>query len=169
MKRIAQFEKVSLKQFTEDWLRFWPDDADETIEEIYENIILPERATSGSAGYDFFLPMSVEISPGETLFVPTGIRVKIDEGWVLKLYPRSSLGIRYRIQLDNTVGIIDSDYYNSSNEGHIMIMLTNDSKESAVAEIASGKGYLQGIFVQYGITYDDDVMYVRNGGFGSTD
>ena len=100
--------------------------------------------------------------------MPTGIRVKIDDGWVLQCYPRSGLGFKYRMQLDNTVGIIDSDYYNSDNEGHIMAKLTNDGNEGKTIDIEEGKGYMQGIFVQYGITEDDDTTVIRNGGFGST-
>ena len=92
----------------------------------------------------------------------------MDEGWVLKIYPRSGLGFKYRLQLNNTVGIIDSDYYYSDNEGHIMIKITNDSKDGKTVEIRAGEGFAQGIFVEYGITYDDEANEERNGGFGST-
>ena len=88
--------------------------------------------------------------------------------WVLKLYPRSGLGFKYRLQLNNTVGIIDSDYYYSDNEGHIMAKITNDSNEGKVAHLKEGEGFIQGIFLEYGITVDDDADGVRNGGFGST-
>ena len=109
------------------------------------------------------------MKPGETVKVPTGIRCKIDEGWVLKCYPRSGLGFKYRLQLDNTVGIIDSDYYNSDNEGHIFIKVTNDSKRPwKNLNVLRGDGFAQGIFVEYGITVDDETAGVRNGGFGST-
>ena len=126
------------------------------------------RSTSGSAGYDFFAPFEIELKAGETVKVPTGIRVKISEGWLLSLYPRSGLGFKFRLQLDNTVGIIDSDYYFSDNEGHIFAKLTNDSKEGKTVTVAAGTGFMQGIFTEYGITEDDDTAGVRNGGFGST-
>ena len=87
---------------------------------------------------------------------------------VLCLYPRSGLGFKYRLQLNNTVGIIDSDYYYSDNEGHIFAKITNDSNENKVVTIQKGTGFMQGIFVEYGITIDDDTTIVRNGGFGST-
>lgn len=161
MKRIAKFEKVSLKQFKEGCER---GDA----EKIYEGIKLPKRATAGSAGYDFFAPFDIELKPGETAKIPTGIRVLIEEGWVLKIYPRSGLGFKYRLQLNNTVGIIDSDYSSSDNEGHIFIKVTNDSNEGKTLTIPAGTGFAQGIFVEYGITVDDDAAGVRNGGFGST-
>ena len=94
--------------------------------------------------------------------------VFIEDGWVLKIYPRSGLGFKFRLQLNNTVGIIDSDYYNSDNEGHIFIKVTNDTNEGRVIEIPAGTGFAQGIFVEYGITFDDEADGVRNGGFGST-
>ena len=140
----------------------------EQVEKIYENIKLPKRATAGSAGYDFYAPKDVVLSPGETMKIPTGIRVEMEHGWVLKCYPRSGLGFKYRLQLNNTVGIIDSDYFYSDNEGHIFAKITNDSNEKKVVEIKAGEGFMQGIFVEYGITVDDDVTEVRNGGFGST-
>ena len=161
MKRIAKFEKVSIEQWRQGYSR-----AD--AERVYEGIVLPKRATSGSAGYDFFAPFEIELKAGETVKVPTGIRVKIAEGWLLSLYPRSGLGFKFRLQLDNTVGIIDSDYYFSDNEGHVFAKLTNDSKEGKTVTVAAGTGFMQGIFTEYGITEDDDTAGVRNGGFGST-
>ena len=135
---------------------------------MYEEVKLPKRATKGSAGYDFFAPYAFEVKPGETIKIPTGIRAKMDEAWVLSLYPRSGLGFKYRMQLNNTVGIIDSDYYYSDNEGHIFVKVTNDSNEGKVLAVGKGQGFVQGIFTQYGLTVDDEVTAVRNGGFGST-
>lgn len=168
MKRIAKFEKVSLEQFIKDWKDQFPEDCQGKIKEIYDNIKLPSRATSGSAGYDFYTPVGFSLKAGESTKILTGIRVRIDDGWVLKIYPRSGLGFKYRLQLNNTVGVIDSDYYNSDNEGHIQIKLTNDSREGKTMDSAAGTGIAQGIFVEYGITVDDDVTEIRNGGFGST-
>lgn len=162
MKRVARFEKVSLEQFAAGY------NGSKPVEEIYESIRLPQRATSGSAGYDFYAPFHILLHPGKTISVPTGIRVWIEEGWVLKLYPRSGLGFKFRLQLNNTVGIIDSDYYYSDNEGHIFIKITNDTNEDKTVEIPAGTGFAQGIFVEYGITFDDMTYAVRNGGFGST-
>ncbi|MBD5384179.1 MAG: deoxyuridine 5'-triphosphate nucleotidohydrolase [Ruminococcaceae bacterium] len=161
MKRIARFEKVSVEQWRQGYSGA---DADS----VYDRIALPKRATSGSAGYDFFAPFDIELKAGETVKVPTGVRVRIEDGWLLSLYPRSGLGFKFRLQLDNTVGIIDSDYYFSDNEGHIFAKITNDSKEGKTVTIASGTGFMQGIFTEFGITEDDDADGVRNGGFGST-
>lgn len=168
MRRIAQFEKVSFEQFLRDWSDVSAEDGEHMVREIYNGIRLPRRATAGSAGYDFFTPRAFCLKAGEGIKIPTGIRVRIEDGWVLKLYPRSGLGFRCRMQLDNTVGIIDGDYYGSDNEGHIQIKITNDSREGRELSVAAGAGFAQGIFVEYGITLDDAAAGVRNGGFGST-
>ena len=156
MKRIAKFEKVSLEEFIKA-----------EKQENYQNITLPKRATSGSAGYDFFALNDFTLNPNETIKIATGVRVYIEEGWVLKIYPRSGLGFKYRLRLDNTVGIIDSDYYFAENEGHIFIKLTNCGDKPLTVE--KGKAFAQGVFLEYGITADDDVTAERTGGFGSTD
>lgn len=168
MKRIAKFHKVSAERFMADWKDTFPETAEETIADIYNKIKLPVRATVGSAGYDFFSPVDITLNPGETVKIPTGIRVEMEQDWVLKCYPRSGLGFKYRLQLNNTVGIIDSDYFYSDNEGHIFSKITNDSNESKSVSIQAGTGFMQGIFVEYGITVDDDAQGIRNGGFGST-
>lgn len=168
MKRIAQFFKVSPENFRSAMKEEFPRYEEDDIRKMYESLRLPKRATRGSAGYDFFAPFSFTLPPAATIKIPTGIRVKMDQDWVLKLYPRSGLGFKYRLQMNNTVGIIDSDYFDSDNEGHIFIKMTNDSNEGKTVEVAQGTGFAQGIFLEYGITVDDDVESIRNGGFGST-
>jgi len=168
MKRVAQFYKVSLENFMKAIKDDFPQYTEEDIKDMYESIELPSRATRGSAGYDFHAPFAFSLPAGSTIKIPTGIRAKMDEDWVLKLYPRSGLGFKYRLQLNNTVGIIDSDYFYSDNEGHIMAKITNDSNEGKTVDISAGMGFMQGIFLEYGITVDDDAQGVRNGGFGST-
>ncbi len=156
MKRIAKFEKVSQAEYLKSG----------TLEE-YNAISLPKRATTGSAGYDFFAPKCFSLEPSQTVTVATGVRVNIEEGWVLKIYPRSGLGFKYRLTLNNTVGIIDSDYYYADNEGHIFIKMTNCGDKSLTLE--QGKAFAQGVFVEFGITVDDDCQAQRTGGLGSTD
>ena len=156
MKKIAQFFKVSETEYLKS--------GDKTA---FDSVVLPKRATKGSAGYDFFAPFDFTLNAGETAKIPTGVRVKIDEGWVLKIYPRSSLGFKYILRLDNTVGIIDSDYFFADNEGHIFIKITNCGEKPLTVE--KGKAFAQGVFVEYGITVDDECDAERTGGFGSTD
>lgn len=165
MQKVAKFYKVSFEQFAVSWQDTFGKSADRVL---YDALKLPVRATAGSAGYDFFSPVTFSLAPGETIKIPTGIRAEIAEGWVLQCYPRSGLGFKYRLQLNNTVGIIDSDYYFSDNEGHIFAKLTNDSKEGKTLTIEAGQGFMQGIFMPFGITEDDAATAVRDGGFGST-
>ncbi len=162
MQRIAKFEKVSWEQFEKDW------DLGGDVKAIYDGIELPKRATKGSAGYDFYTPVEITLKPQETIKIPTGIRVRMEESFVLHLYPRSGLGFKYRLQLNNTVGIIDSDYYYSSNEGHIFAKITNDTNEDRTIHLEAHTGFMQGIFLEYGITIDDSASAIRDGGFGST-
>ena len=138
-KRIAKFEKVSFEQFKGGYTDAIGEASDEQIREVYDSLKLP-----------------------------TGIRAKMEDNWVLQCYPRSGLGFKFRLQLNNTVGIIDSDYYYSDNEGHIFAKITNDTNEGKTVEIPAGTGFMQGIFMEYGITVDDEVEEIRNGGFGST-
>ena len=174
--RMARFEKVSFDQYKKDvidTLKMVDPDVvlpDNDILAVYNNITVPTRATTGSAGYDFVSPCWFQIAPGQTVLVPTGIKVYIEPGWFLALYPRSGHGFKYRLQLDNTVGIIDCDYYNTSkNEGHIIVKATNDSNiEGNVLTVEPGDRFIQGIFQPYGITYDDVADGTRNGGMGST-
>ena len=179
MEAIANFSKVSYEQFYEDHVKHRIEcyhDASATgenhdkyhsiVKPLYGNLPLPKRATTGSAGYDFVTPSTVTVNPGDTVTIPTGIRVKIDEGWVLMIFPRSSLGFKYNTRLVNTVGIIDSDYYNADNEGHIMIKIINNSDSSFT--LNKYDRFAQGIFLPYGITVDDSATGKRSGGMGST-
>lgn len=150
MERIAKFYKVSAAQFGRDG---------------YENIMLPKRATAGSAGYDFYAPYDFELGVGEEIVIDTGIRARIADGWVLVILPRSGSGFKYGVRLANTAGVIDSDYFNADNEGHIKIKLVGGSKPYSVKV---GDAFAQGIFLPYGITEDDDCTEARHGGFGST-
>ena len=172
MNRVAQFEKVSFEQFLSDFIDIF-DGFDyskqsniDLLKQIWNNIKLPKRSTANSAGYDFITPIDFELNPGEEIKIPTGIRCKIDSDWVLTIHPRSSLGFKYQIGLANTTGIIDADYYNSDNEGHIMVKLINRGNKKFSAN--KGDKIVQGIFLPYGITVDDNSEGVRNGGFGST-
>lgn len=168
MKRVAKFEKVSEEQFRKDWIETFGETDEESLARIYDTIKLPKRATACSAGYDFFTPLHIILEPGKTIKIPTGVRVLIDNDWVLKLYPRSGQGFKYGLRLANSVGVIDADYAHSSNEGHIFCKLINDSGIGVTVDIPEGTGFMQGIFSEYGITVNDDAYEKRNGGFGST-
>lgn len=168
MLRIAKFERVTPERFAQDWIATFPGQTVLHAAKVYERIELPRRATSGSAGYDFFAPVGFELPAGETITIPTGVRALMEDGWVLTIYPRSGLGFKYRFQMDNSVGVIDSDYARSDNEGHIFLRMTNDNRQGRTLLVTGGTAFAQGIFLPYGITVDDHVEAVRNGGLGST-
>ena len=155
MRKLAKFEKVTYSTFSEHGTK-----------EIYDGIKLPRRATAKSAGYDFFAPTKLTLLPNQTITVATGVRALMPDDWCLMIFPRSGLGFKYKLRLNNTVGIIDADYSDSDNEGHIFIRMTNESDK--LLEIEQGTAFAQGIFTQYLLTKDDDVTEQRNGGLGST-
>ena len=160
--------KRLFRQFYKDWVDTFRDTYSEGhIKEIYEDIKLPQRATKGSAGNDFYLPIAIELYPSETIKIPTGIRVYMEDGWVLKCYTRSSLGFKYRLRLDNGTGI-DQDYYYSKNEGHIFAKITNETlRGNSLSSLTlKTEAFMQGIFRVWN-NIDDNVEDIRNGGFGS--
>ena len=159
---MTYFEKISEEQFNKDFKN-----SPQKVK--YGDIKIPRRATRGSAGYDFFLPHDLILYPGDSKKIPTGIRVHMPSNQFLLITPRSGLGFKYRLQLDNTVGVIDSDYVNSENEGHIWIKVTNDSKTNKVVGLCKGDAFAQGIFLDYILTDDDMCDGIRDGGLGSTD
>ena len=159
--KIAKFGHVSAAQ----WAEAMGEKAADAIP--LEEIPLPRRATAGSAGYDFTAPAETVIPAGESALIPTGIRAEMEPGWVLMLFPRSSLGFRHALRLSNTVGIIDSDYAFAKNEGHIMVKLRNPLAEAVM--IGRGERFCQGVFLPYGTAEEDEsALAQRSGGMGST-
>lgn len=157
MLTVARFERVSRGRYEE---------AAGPRALAYEALPLPRRATPGSAGYDFTCPVPLTLSPGESAPVPTGIRARMEPGWVLVLFPRSSLGFRHQLRLANTAGVIDSDYYHADNEGHILVKLVNGGE--APLTLKPGDRFCQGIFLPYGLAEEEDEFVPRQGGLGST-
>jgi len=157
---------------------------------------LPARATRTSAGYDFFLPEDVEIPPQQTVIFPTDVKVKMPEGEMLMIVVRSSAGVKKGLMAANTVGIIDSDYYdNPDNEGNIHIALRNlqpameltgyetvtleggkmlcipvirDLKQVNTVRLKAGERVAQGIFVKVEAAQGGSSEASRSGGLGSS-
>lgn len=157
---LNRFYKVDYDQYCEAV------EKDSNLVEEYNDIQLPCRATALSAGYDFYAPCSFVLEPGEGIKIPTGVGVLLDDDKFLGLVPRSGLGFKYRLQLDNTFGVIDADYAGAKNGEHIMAKLTNDGSKRL--EIKKGEAFMQGIILPYFKTDDDEVTDTRTGGFGST-
>jgi dUTP pyrophosphatase len=165
---MIKFEKISYEQFQADWSKWNGPDAG-PAQAIYDALKLPQRGSRESAGYDFFAPAAFSLAPGETITIPTGIRAVMDPGVVLLIFPRSGQGVRYKLQLMNTVGVIDADYWQADNQGHILITLYNDHPAGAVLHVERGKGFAQGVFLPHLFCDDDQASAQRTGGFGSTD
>ena len=131
-----------------------------------QNVKIPARSTAGSAGYDFSSPIERTIYYNETVIIPTGLKVELDKDKFLQIHVRSSIGIKKGIILSNCTGIIDHDYINALNDGHIMLALTNTKTEPFKVNI--GDRLAQGIILPYYITEDDSATEERKGGIGST-
>ena len=156
---MRYFEKISFEQFKKDIA----DDID-----LYNNYILPKRATKYSAGYDFLAINDITIKPGEIVKIPTGYKAKFNNDEALLLMMRSGLGFKYNLRFTNQIGLIESDYYNNeSNEGHMWVSIQNEGDIDVI--ISKNKAYCQGVFINYLITDDDNVKDIRKGGLGSTD
>jgi len=168
-ERNRGFEKVSFEQFKKDFLNNPTGiSIDENPEEIYNNLIIPFRATAGSAGYDFFAPCDIDLQPGEDILIPTGIKVYMKQDEKLEISPRSGLGTKFYLRLSNTIGKIDSDYFNNQdNEGHIFIKIRNEGFKACYIE--KGKAFAQGSFERY-LLSDGDTFTgnKRISGMGST-
>lgn len=190
VREVAKFEKVSFEQFITDMKEadyyykqvggqslFGDAESDAEIvakvQEMYDNIKLPTRATDGSAGYDIRSPFDFVLNDKiKSILIPTGLRCKMDKDFFLSIVPKSGLGFKYGLALANTIGVVDSDYYRAENEGHIMDKLTYESVlcNGKALEVQAGMGISQGILLTYGITIDDykTEKQTRTGGFGST-
>lgn len=158
--KIRGFEKVSLEQFQKDT---------DLSEECYDSLKLPERATALSAGYDFFLPHSISLAPGEDTVIKTGIKSYMLDDEFLGILPRSGQGFKFFVRLANTKGIIDSDFYNNSdNEGHIAIKIRNEGNKTLI--LKQGKAFAQAIFQKYLLVDGDSFTgEKRHGGLGHSD
>ena len=166
MSRIpARFEKVTFEQFYKD--QSYTDDI-KKAKKIYDGIQHPQRSSIGSAGYDFYLPEKCNIGVGGAAMIPTGIRcVDMPKDIVLTLHARSGLGNKMGIVIKANIGIIDSDYSLSDNEGHIFVKLANTGDADVALDTRTA--FCQGVFTQYFIVEDDYTEGIRNGGFGSSD
>jgi len=123
--------------------------------------IRPIRSTKLSAGYDFIAPKSFTISSGDKVLFDTGVKVELEPGYVMLLFPRSSLG-NNGLVLTNTVGVIDADY-----RDEIKAMLTNHNSFHSI-HIDRGQKYMQGVIVKHGLAEEEEVTTERKGGVGST-
>jgi dUTP pyrophosphatase len=156
---MRKFEKISFDQFVKDV-------KDDRM--LYDEYKLPVRKTKYSAGYDFLAIEDFSIKPGEIKKIPTGVKALYPTDETLMLFVRSSMGFKWNVRMCNQVGIIDSDFYNNSdNEGHMWFALQNEGDKEF--KVKKGESFGQGLFMKY-LTVDDEeeVQEERNGGIGST-
>lgn len=155
--RNRGFEKVSIDEFTKYY-----------SSALYEEVIIPKRKTTNSAGYDFHLITDLELHPNEEKIIPTAIKAYMQDDEYLQIVVRSSLGFKYNIRLKNQIGIIDSDYYNNpDNEGHILVSIKNEGNQ--ILKLKKGDAFVQGIFQKYLVVDDEErPLKLRQGGIGST-
>lgn len=174
-RKNRYFEKISLEEFTKSVKKYVDCYSDEQIKTMYEELPYPCRSTVHAGGYDFFAPYDFTLKPGETIVVPTGFRVHMNDDEIFNLFIRSGTGFKYNVRLSNQVGVIDADYYgNSNNEGHMFASFTNHGTKDWINVSVGLKKeekakMVQGIFMPFYIAKDDECMnIVRNGGLGST-
>ena len=130
-----------------------------------DHVHYPTRGSVNSAGYDFYADKDYTIAPNEIIKVWTDIKAYMQPDEFLMLDVRSSMGGKF--MLANTIGIIDSDYYeNPDNDGNIGIFLKNISNETQ--HIKRDDKIAQGIFMEYLKIDNDKTTEERKGGFGST-
>jgi len=156
---MRKFERISFEQFKKDI----KDDR-----ELYNSIKLPKRSSKYSAGYDIRSMEEGILKAHTSKVFKTGLKVTMNEDEALFLFDRSSFGYKYDVCLSNSVGIIDSDYYNNeSNEGHFSIKLINLGEDDI--EIKIGDRIAQGVFIKYLCVDDEEnINNKRKGGIGST-
>ena len=164
---MSHFEKVSFEQWKADCgVKGLPEDE---LREWFDAIPLPAQATAGSAGMDFHMPFNLDFESGSKMKIATGVRWVTDEeerDKVLLIVPRSGLGFKYGLRLPNTIGVIDADYCEADNEGHILVCFENPSDENVKLE--AGQPFVQGIIVKYEVPEGAESGAARIGGFGST-
>ena len=156
MNKIANFEKISYVQFQSDYINIFGQGKTinmDSVRKIYD-------------GHDISIPYEITLSSNDKMLIPTGIRCKMDENYVMFIVPRSSMGIKHGLRLSNTIAVIDADYYNAENEGHIMISVVNDGNKPI--KFKPGDCVCQAIFIPYGVADQDIIETERTGGIGST-
>lgn len=188
------FSKVPFASFKKDFENLYGEQDPAFLSDMYDKIELPKRSTKYSAGYDISVPFSFSIKKGRSIVIPTGIRCKMDEKTVMLVFPRSGMGFKNRLGLANTIGVIDADYYNADNYGHIMIKLVyngdkytetiflnsstssktiskKNKKFKRILTIDANQAFAQAIFTPYLHDRKESIdnMDMRKGGFGSTD
>ena len=165
MVQVAEFKKVKKDIFLRDisnikGFNYCGEVNKDGADSLYENIKLPVRSSANTCKYDIHTNISMLLKPGKSCVIATGLKVEIDEGWLMLIVPNEKLGLEYRVELDNTVGVYDgADSINEKTDGHIFIKITNNGQNKN-AEIGKGSVICHAIFIPYGVTKSD--KFVEN-------
>lgn len=157
-KRIRGFEKISIKEYNKHITNL-----------DYNDLTLPKRGSSKSAGYDFISTVDFDLNPGESIIIPSGIKSYMQDTEWLMGASRSGIGFNYEVQFANIPPVIDADYYdNIKNEGHIMFKLVN--RGNKVWKVKAGERIVQCLFLPYLLADEDKTSEgnIRQGGIQST-
>ena len=138
------------------------------IKRLSKEVPLPKYETSGSSGMDLSanIDAKIDIEPGKTVIIPTGLALSIPKGFEVQIRPRSGLAAKQKISVLNTPGTIDADY-----RGEIKVILINLGQETFKVE--KGLRIAQMVvcpIVQAQLKEVDDLSETERGkgGFGST-
>ncbi len=138
------------------------------IKRLSKNVALPKYETSGSSGMDLAANLieSLDIYPGKTLIIPTGLAFSIPKGYEAQIRPRSGLAAKKQITVLNTPGTIDSDY-----RGEVKVILINLGNQTF--KIENGLRIAQMVIcpiIKTNLKEVDDLNETKRGkgGFGST-
>lgn len=137
------------------------------IKKLNQDAQIPKYATPGSAGFDLAAIEYIEVPPGETRLVKTGLAVAVPPGYELQVRPRSGTSLKTGLRVANAPGTVDSDY-----RGEVCVIMTNTS-DSQTYYIVQGERIAQGVIcpvfqVEFEETEVLDDTQRGSNGFGST-
>ena len=101
------------------------------IKRLSQQVSLPKYETTGSSGLDLAanINSNINIDPGKTAIIPTGLAISIPKGFEIQIRPRSGLAAKKQLSVLNTPGTIDADY-----RGEIKVILINHGHQVFVVE-----------------------------------
>lgn len=148
------------------------------IKKLTDTAVIPQYQTDGASGFDLYADATIDIEPGQTVLIPTGLAFQFPKGYEVQIRPRSGLSLKTNLSITNSPGSIDSDY-----TGQIGIIMKNDAYLLVDSErniiypetitIEKGTRIAQAVFTKICIPtivpVDELEETTRNsGGFGST-
>lgn len=126
------------------------------IKQVYDGIILPHRVSKNSPYYNIYFPFGdTSLVPNQSLVIPTGIKVNLNEGWVLQYSVNKLLSIANDIYLQEIYGYVTTDEYSVLDENMLMFKIINKNKDGVECNIAKNTRLFTCIFLPYGLAEND--------------